>query len=383
VLHTKPAERSDSSATYRVAAHKFKDYEVVLVDGLAVADARDLRDRIGARRALLVTTPRVARLYARAIHRRLEEAGIAVSTFVLPCSEATKCLDQVATICREALRCGLDRKAVVVGVGGGVCTDIVTMAASWVRRGLGYIKVPTTLIGLVDAGIGIKGGVNFEGKKNYLGCFYPPESVLLDPAFLGTLPKRHIRTGLAEIVKVALACDRRLFELVERDWRAFHAVGRNGGDEVVRRTVWQSTIRLLEALEPNLHEDQAQERLADLGHTFSPALESASGFAIAHGEAVAIDIALSAALATHLGLLASATRDRILRIFKDVGLPVCAPELEGGLCRAALAEAALHRGGRPNLVLPVAIGRTTFIRDFESVSMSDLDAAIRHVRAAA
>lgn len=381
MLRNNPAEWADSSATYRVAANRIKDYEVMLVQRLAAADTRALRDRIGARRALLVTTPSVAHLYAKAIQRHLEEAGVAVSTMVLPCSESTKSLDQVATVCNEALRCGLDRTAVLVGVGGGVCTDLVTMAASWVRRGLGYIKVPTTLIGLVDAGIGIKGAVNFEGKKNYLGCFYPPESVLLDPEFLGTLPQRHIRTGLAEIIKVALACDRRLFELVERDWRAFHAVGRDGGDEVVRWTVWRSTIRLLEALEPNLHEDQAQERSADLGHTFSPALESASAFAIAHGEAVAIDIALSAALATRLGLLASATRDRILRIVKDVGLPVWAPELVGSLCRAALAEAALHRGGRPNLVLPVAIGETTFIRDSESVSKSDLDASIRYLRA--
>ena len=328
----------------------------------------------------MVATPTVAKLYAHAIHAALAERGGDVSMMVLRCDESTKALDQVVAVCNEALRHGLDRRAVLVGVGGGVCTDIVTMAASWIRRGLGYIKVPTTLIGLVDSGIGIKGAVNFEGKKSYVGCFYPPESVLLDPTFLATLPQRHMRSGLAEIIKTALACDPELFELVERHGREFRPVGPDGGQPAVRRIVWQSTVRLLEAMEPNLHEDQTQERVADLGHTFSPALESASGFTIPHGEAVAVDIALCAVLATHLGLLASATRDRILRLFQDVGLPCWDPVLTAGLCRSAMEEAARHRSGRPNLVVPIAIGDTTFMRDLESVSHDDLHASIRQLR---
>ena len=362
--------------TRRVRTEKAREYEVALVDGILQPGARPLAERIGSRRALVVTTPTVARLYARQIHRSLVHGNPQVSLFVLECDERAKSLDQVVLICDRALECGLDRRGLLVGLGGGVCTDLVTMAASWIRRGIDYIRVPTTLIGLVDSGIGIKGGLNHRGKKSYLGCFHPPGSALLDVGFLPTLPPRHVRSGLAEIVKVGLASDARLFQRVETHWPEFFSDRRSSATAAVRRTIWRSTVRLLQDLEANLYEDRSSERLSDLGHTFSPLLEAASGFELPHGEAVAIDMALSATIASRLGLLREADRDRILDLLAKIGLPLWSRALTPALCRRALEEAVLHRGGCPNLVVPVGIGAATFIRSIETIPLREIEAAL-------
>src|SRR5436190_23291776 len=125
-------------------------------------------------------------------------------------------MEVVAAVCNEALSHGLNRTGVLISMGGGVCSDIVTLSASLIRRGVAHIRVPTTLIGQIDAGIGLKGAVNFCGKKSFVGCFHPPEQVLIDPAFLQSLPRRSLVSGMAEATKMGIARDARLFELLER-----------------------------------------------------------------------------------------------------------------------------------------------------------------------
>jgi 3-dehydroquinate synthase len=126
---------------------------------------------------------------------------------VLHCNEATKSVEQVLRVCERARQVGLDRSGLLIGIGGGICTDIVTVAASWIRRSIRYIRVPTTLVGQADAGIGIKGAVNFSQKKSYLGCFHPPRAVIITPPFLKTLPHNNLREGFAEIIKMAIIRD--------------------------------------------------------------------------------------------------------------------------------------------------------------------------------
>src|SRR6267143_1709101 len=137
------------------------------------------------------------------------------------------------------------------------------MAAAITRRGLSYVRIPTTLIGLIDAGIGIKGAVNLPGKKSALGCFYPPEHVLLDPAFVRTLPKSLISDGLAESIKVAMVMDLGLFEFIERYSREFLESSSTGEIGKMTELVRRSAVRLLEQLEANLYEDKTYRRLLD------------------------------------------------------------------------------------------------------------------------
>ncbi len=375
------ARELGQECTRRVDAGRLRGYSVALVEDLVQSGYRQLGELVAGRSALVVTTPTVEGLYARSAFHSLRQVNPRTDLLVLDCSESSKSPETLLGICRRAAENGLDRKGLLIGIGGGVCTDLVTLAASLIRRGVDYVKVPTTLVGQVDAGIGVKGAVNFAGRKSFLGCFAPPLHVMIDPEFLSTLPLRLVRCGFAEILKVALARDAELLVLVERYWSG---VDRPPAESpaALRDIVWRSTLGLLAELEANLYEDRSPERLADLGHTFSPALETSSGHSLHHGEAVAIDIALSAVLATQLGLLRSADQERILGVLRAVGLPLWHPLLTEELCWSSLNEAAVHRAGRPNLVLPVAIGAATFVREIEAIAARDLRASLAALRGA-
>jgi 3-dehydroquinate synthase len=299
---------------------------------------------------------------------RLQRTQDDLSYMVLECTEAKKAIDQVTSVCERAIEIGLDRKGVILGLGGGVCTDIVTVAASWIRRGIAYIRVPTTLVGQIDASIGIKGALNFHGKKSYLGCFYPPAHVVVTPSFLASLPQYELRPGFAEIIKIALVRDKHLFELVEQSGPKLLHRGFRGETLHEEEILWRSIAGMLNELEPNIYEDRSYERLVDFGHTFSPSIESACEFAMSHGEAVAIDMALSAVLAGSMGLAMGEDVTRIVDAIIAMDLPVWSRHLTVELCRRALRDSALHRGGTPNLVVPVAIGKAVFLRDITVIS---------------
>lgn len=363
-----------------VVANRERSYRVSVCAELSNNSVRELADAIGSRKCLLISTPTVARFYANGIAKRLLESGSEVSVVVVECSEQSKRLSQVEELCRECFRAGLDRRSVLIGCGGGVCTDVVTMAASFTRRGLSYIRIPTTLIGLIDAGIGIKGAVNLPGKKSALGCFHPPEQVFLDPGFLRTLPRKLISDGLAEAIKVATVMDLGLFQFIEGYSREILEYPSTTGTGKMTELVWRSAVRLLEELEPNLYEDKTYCRLLDFGHTFSPYIESESGFRISHGMAVSIDIAVSTGIAFELGLVSAGERDRILRLLVNSGLPIYSSLLTADSGCRALAEMEAHRGGHLHLVLPRGIGGAIFVSEKERLAPQVLHRALDFLR---
>jgi 3-dehydroquinate synthase len=347
-------------------------YEVLFCDSLLRPDSSALLEAIGDRKALLVTTPTVDRLHGSAIRALLEKTNT-VSTLVLDVREETKSIALVEAVCAEALSHGLNRRGLLISFGGGVCSDVVTLAASLIRRGVGHIRVPTTLIGQIDAGIGLKGAVNFCGKKSFIGCFHPPEQVLIDPAFLQTLPRRFLVSGIAEAIKMGIARDARLFDLLESRAPELVISGFDEpaaeGRELLQRSIWA----MLDELGKNPYEDQTYERLVDFGHTFSPALEAAMEFELQHGEAVAIDMALSATIARSLGLITPDVWQRIVNVLRTASLPIFARRLDLQLCRDALTEACRHRGGSINLVVPAGVGRAVFLKHRDDVPDSVLE----------
>jgi 3-dehydroquinate synthase len=311
-------------------------------------------------------------MYGSAIRAVLGKTDT-VSTLVLNVREETKSMELVQSVCAEAFSRGLNRRGLLIAFGGGLCSDIVTLSASLIRRGIAHIRVPTTLIGQIDAGIGLKGAVNFCGKKSFIGCFHPPEHVLIDPTFLRTLPRRFLVSGVAEAIKMGIARDESLFDVLERQSLDLVTSGFDepvaAGRELLQRSIWA----MLDELSTNPYEDQTYERLVDFGHSFSPALEGALGFDIHHGEAVAIDMALSATIALSLGLIAPDVWERILGVLRTASLPAFSPRLDVQLCRDALTEACRHRGGSMNLVLPAGIGRAVFLKDPREVPDSLLE----------
>jgi 3-dehydroquinate synthase len=274
----------------------------------------------------------------------------------------------------------LDRHSVLVAFGGGVCSDVVGFAASMIRRGIAYIRVPTTLVGQIDAGVGLKTGVNFRAGKNYLGSFHPPERVLIDPAFLGTLPARELRQGLAEMVKIALVRDPALFACLEECGGRLLQSRFCDPQAIAEHAIHRAIALMLEELGANPFENRTLERLVDMGHSFSPELESASGFTLPHGDAVAVDIALTCALAVELGMLDEEDALRIVAVLMQLGLPTNHELLDAALCRRAVRSVVLHRGGRLNLVVPTAIGSADFVRDPAIITDEVLERGLRRLR---
>jgi 2-epi-5-epi-valiolone synthase len=338
-----------------------RSYEVQ-ISGAKISDCLDtIVQWLDDKPALVVMTPTVASLYGMDLVARLEKHGAPVSAQILPCTESSKTLAAVELVCARAAELKLERRSLLIGLGGGVCTDIVTVAASLIRRGIRHIRIPTTLIGQVDAGIGIKGAVNFNGRKSYLGCFYPPHRVLILPHLLSTLSTDHLQDGIAEIIKIALVRDAVLLAQLEALPSHMLSYELRTNSSKAAELIWRSATGMLDELEPNLYEDKQSKRAVDFGHTFSPLIEAASGYSISHGSAVAMDMALTSILAEYCGLLSVAKRDRILTLLTTNRLPVWAPELDVNLCREALHAATLHRCGELNLVLPVNDGGVHYI----------------------
>ncbi|MGW0769150.1 sedoheptulose 7-phosphate cyclase [Streptomyces sp. NPDC002676] len=348
-----------------------------------------LAGHLEGRRVVAFVSPTVDRLYGDRLRAYLDThcRHGQWTLHVIPTGEHHKTLAATENVCALAKADGLDRHGVMLAVGGGIVADVVGFAASIYARGIRYIKVNTTLVGQVDVGVGVKTGVNALQTKNMFGAYHPAHASLNDPAFLATLPRREIRCGLAEIVKMAVILDEDLFRTLERHPDAFRRpVGGDGrtdhshGD--LETYVLRTSMRLMmEELCPNLQEHDLA-RLVDFGHTFSPVVETAGGHRLEHGEAVAVDMALSAHLARLLSLADDETCDRIVRLLRRIGLPVfdpgtCTPELMTQALRASWQR----RGRKLHLVVPTGIGKAAFVEELEDVPGDVLTAALEALAA--
>jgi 3-dehydroquinate synthase len=236
---------------------------------------------------------------------------------------------------------------------------------------------------MIDAGIGVKNGINFGGSKSLLGTFSSPEACIIDPSFLATLPRRHLQCGLAESTKIAIMCSPDLFAQLEAaaGWLLRDEVGLpfESAEDLIQLSVYWT----LNQLELNLFERNdlfsgVYARKLDFGHTFSPYLEAASGHRLLHGEAVAIDIAIAAEVAHSLGIIDDVSRDRIVNLLRRLDLPISWAPLDASAMFASLESVVRHRNGSLNLVLPSGIGRAAFV-SLSKLSVGILEQASRRL----
>ncbi len=346
-----------------MSASKVVNYEIEHTHGPIFDITNDaLAFAVEDRAVLLVVDSSLWPFYGAQIERYARERLTCLNIVRLAGGEATKSLEEVADLCATAVDVGLPRHGIFVAIGGGTILDAVGFAASIYRRGVGYIRVPTTLIGMIDVGVGIKQAINFRHKKNVLGSFYAPRCTINDARFLYNLPRRELACGMAEAIKIGFLCDRSLFELLELHSSEILTSGFRTPQPVATEILMRAEVAMLDQLATNLYESDLR-RLVDFGHSFSPIIETTTNYAVAHGEAVALDMLLSTIIAVERQICDRNVIARLTRLYHKIGLPTMHTSMSPLLMERALIEARKHRGGALNLVVPTGIGSAAFLQD--------------------
>ncbi len=354
---------SEGFTRWRIRHQRPIAYDIVEAPRLFDPQNRALLSlgRLEGGRRFVVIDRNVARHCADDPQTYFAHHGIEARIVHFAGGEHSKRMDGYLEILRELDAFPIRRRdEPIIAIGGGVLTDVVGFVASSYRRGVPHIKVPTTLMGYVDASVGIKTGINFNGHKNRLGSFEPPLRVLLDRQFLRTLPHRHILNGVCEILKLSIIKDAGLFQLLEE----------HGAESIASRfqnpaggTILERAISgMLEELEPDLFENNLARKV-DFGHTFSHGLESLHEARLLHGEAVLLDIAVSTLIARKRRLLCEREAERIFRLIDALGLSLDIGLLDTELLWQALLERIEHRNGLQRSPLPDSIGGCVFVND--------------------
>jgi 2-epi-5-epi-valiolone synthase len=330
--------------------------------------------RIEDARRFVVVDSNVAKHYSNEIQAYFDYHHVETRIFTFPGGEENKTIDYYTAMVRELDSFPIHRRdEPIIAIGGGVLTDVVGFVASSYRRGVPHIKVPTTLMGYVDASIGIKNGINFNGNKNRLGAFHAPGLVLLDKSFLKTLPKRHLLNGVCEIIKLAIIKDAELFHLLEV--HGAKSVETHFQDEPGGILLDRAIAGMLEELQPNLFEEDLARRV-DFGHTFSYGLETRHEAHLFHGEAVLLDILVSTMIAKARNLLSCNDAHRIFRLVNTLGFSLDSSVLDTALLWQSLEERTCHRNGLQRVPMPRGMGGCVFLNDINAV---EIESAVKNL----
>ncbi len=326
-------------------------YDVVI--GRDVVDAA--RPLLGERvaRVLVVHAPTLA-IRAERVAAAMRATGVECHLAVVPDAEDAKSATVAAELWSVLGRAGFTRTDAVVGLGGGTVTDLAGFVAATWLRGVAVLQVPTTLLGMVDAAVGGKTGINTPEGKNLVGSFHPPVGVLCDLDALSTLPRADLAAGLAEVVKCGFIADPRILELVEAD----PAVALDVDGPVLRELV-ERAIRVKAAVVTADLREADRREILNYGHTFGHAVEQVEGYRWRHGEAVSVGLAYAAELGRLSGHLSDAVAERHRRVLLSLGLPVTYPAGRWDELLVAMRRDKKSRGSLLRFVILDDIGRPT------------------------
>lgn len=324
----------------------------------------------------------VDKIYGDQIRQYFIDQGIELTTCILNGGEDDKRSKAVDTLLDEMCAYKLRRREPFLAIGGGVLLDIAGMAACLYRRGVPFVRVPTTLLAIVDASVGVKNGVDYccaitdETYKNRVGSFYAPSSCLLDPSFIATQDARNISNGFGEILKLALVRSEDLFELLESHGSALIKSRFDSNPTtpagVSSRIIDLSIQIMLEELGPNLWETKL-DRCVDYGHTFSKLLEMVPGADIMHGEAVNVDGFFSVVLSYLRGYISMEIVQRVFVCMQSLELPTNSKDLDSKLAWQSCKDAIEHRHGQMRIPLITDIGDSICASD---ITQDELDRAL-------
>ncbi|MDN2579744.1 3-dehydroquinate synthase [Aquibium sp. ELW1220] len=340
-------------------------YDILIGSGLLARAGAQIAARMPGVRAAIVTDENVAAIHLPAFAASLEAAGIAATAIILLAGERTKSFEHLERVVDAVLGARLERRDVVVALGGGVIGDLTGFAAGIVRRGMRFVQVPTSLLAQVDSSVGGKTGINTGHGKNLVGLFHQPGLVLADTDVLDTLPLREFRAGYAEVAKYGLIDRPDFFAWLEANWRDVFA-----GGKARTRAIAESCRSKAEIVARDEFET-GDRALLNLGHTFGHALESAvayDGARLVHGEAVAIGMVLAHRFSARLNQCSPDDALRVEAHLKAVGLPTRMADIPGtlpdsGRLLAYIAQDKKVSRGALTFILTHGVGKSYIAKD--------------------
>ena len=368
---------TSTDRAFHIEGYEKIDFSLLYVDGAFKLENPEIADsyrQFG--RCLMVVDATVHSLYGDQMRDYFKHYEIDLTVFPVAIKEPDKTLRSFEKIIDAFADFGLVRKEPVLVVGGGLTTDVAGFACSSYRRRTNYIRVPTSLIGLIDASVAIKVAVNHGKLKNRLGAYHASKKVILDFSFLKTVPIGQIRNGMAELIKIAVVGNKEIFELLESHGEALlksHFGYVNGTPEILKisHQLTHNAIDSMLKLEvPNLHELDL-DRVIAYGHTWSPTLELKPEIPMFHGHSVAIDMAFSATIAQQRGYISILDRDRILGLMSRLGLAIDSPYITSELLWKATESISRTRDGLQRAAAPCPIGSCRFMNDLTRDELDD------------
>jgi 3-dehydroquinate synthase len=303
-------------------------YEVRIGPGLIDRAGAQIAPLLRRPRVAVVTDETVAGLHLARLAEGLAAAGIAQTALALPAGESTKGWGPLARCTEWLLDQKVERRDVVLALGGGVIGDLVGFSAAILRRGVRFVQVPTSLLAQVDSSVGGKTGINTVQGKNLVGAFHQPSLVLADIDVLATLPRRDFLAGYGEVVKYGLLGDAGFF-----DWLEVNAPAMVAGDARLRQHAVGVSVAMKAGIVARDETEEGERALLNLGHTFCHALESATGYGerLLHGEGVAIGCALAFELSQRLGLCSQEAPSRLRAHLRALGMKTDLRDIPGDL----------------------------------------------------
>ncbi|RZJ88837.1 MAG: 3-dehydroquinate synthase [Brevundimonas sp.] len=342
--------------TLEVSGAGFRPYQVVVGSGVLATAAQRIA-AFAKGRVAVISDQTVAGLYADALLDGLRGMGAETTLVAVPPGEASKSFGQLEQVMDDLLAFGLDRRDLVVALGGGVVGDLAGLAAALYMRGIDFVQIPTTLLAQVDSSVGGKTAIDTPRGKNMVGAFHQPRLVLADIDALSTLPPKQVRSGWAEVLKHGLICDAAFF-----DWLAGEGAEGARGDPASLEHAVVRSVEIKSAIVGEDEKEAGKRALLNLGHTFGHAIEAELGFeeaALAHGEAVALGCALAFRFSAREGLCTDVDARRVEEVLKASDLPTRLSEagvFDADRLLALMAGDKKAEGGALTLVLARAIG---------------------------
>ena len=305
-----------------------RGYDIVIGPGLLASAGARLAPLLWRQRVAIVTDENVAALHLPGLADGLRSAGIESEALVLPAGEKTKGWASLEKTVEWLIARKVERDDLVIALGGGVIGDLTGFAAAVLRRGVGFVQVPTSLLAQVDSSVGGKTGINSVAGKNLIGAFHQPKLVLADVDVLNTLPPREFLSGYGEVLKYGLLGDAAFFEWLEENGPLLAA-----GEKTARMHAIRRCCEMKAEIVARDETEQGDRALLNLGHTFGHALEAATGFStrLLHGEAVAIGCVLAFEVSQALGLCAPEAASRLRSHLARMGMKQDLRDIAGDL----------------------------------------------------